>query len=81
MKKYLVSLIALIIAISGFAKTETITTDSYNMRRGTEEAEKGNFETALEYYDKELDGNPQNTFAHFMIASIHCGSPLFSSML
>ena len=70
MRKYLFALVYLLAALGGMAKNEGVTRDSYNMRRGDEEAEKGNMETALEYYNKELEENPKNAFAHYLIACI-----------
>ena len=78
MKKQFIILIALITALCGFAKTETITADSYNMRRGNEEVDKGALDSAMDFFNKELEEHPKNALAYFLIASIQGDQHKFS---
>lgn len=48
-------------------KTES---ESYNMKRGLEELNKGNLEEAVEFFNKEIIDNPKNGEAHFSLALI-----------
>lgn len=73
MKKILVILIGLTVALAGFAKNSS-TNDSYNMRRAQEEVENGNIESAIDYYNKELHDNPKNAYAYLAIASLKSDS-------
>lgn len=67
MKNILVILIGLTFGVAGFAKNAS-NTDSYNMQRALEEINNGNYELAIEFYDKELAGNPKNAYAHLGMA-------------
>lgn len=80
MKRYLFILISLIYTVAGFAKGAT-NNDSYNMRRAQEEVEGGNFEQAIEFYNKELADNPKNAFAHLAIGALKIESKDFSEAL
>ena len=46
-------------------------TPSYNFSRALEEAQKGNKQSAMEYFNKEVSDNPKNGYAYMAIASFH----------
>lgn len=46
-------------------------TPSYNFSRALEEAQKGNKQSALEYFNKEVLENPKNGYAYMAIAGFH----------
>ena len=52
------------------AKPKESMTDSYNIQRAYEEGSKGNYDTALEYFNKEVKENPKNGFAYLGIAGV-----------
>lgn len=46
-------------------------TPSYNLSRAIEEAHAGNKQSAMEYFNKEIDVNPKNGYVHMAMASFH----------
>ena len=59
-----------IIPLFMVAKPKESMTDSYIIQRAYEEGSKGNYDTALEYFDKEVKENPKNGFAYLGIAGV-----------
>lgn len=45
--------------------------ESYNFTRALEEAQKGNKQGAMEYFNKEVSENPKNGYAFMAIAAFH----------
>lgn len=46
-------------------------TPSYNFSRALEEAQQGNKQSAMEYFNKEIADNPKNGYAYLAIAAFH----------
>lgn len=44
---------------------------SYNFSRALEEAQRGNKQSAMEYFNKEVADNPQNGYAYMAMAAFH----------
>ena len=44
---------------------------SYNFSRALEEAQRGNQQSAMEYFNKEVADNPQNGYAYMAMAAFH----------
>lgn len=55
--------------------------ESYNMKRGLEEINKGNIEEASRFFNKELEDNPKNGEAHFSLALISLGKEDYKTSL
>lgn len=61
-------LVLLVPSLTGCAKEKA---PSYNFSRGMDEAMQGNVEEAFEYFNKELEENPQNGYAHMAVAKLY----------
>ena len=70
MKKFILVSLGLLLAFSSFSKSSS-TTDSYNMRRAQEEVKYGNYGSAIEFFNQELEENPKNAFAYLGIATVN----------
>ena len=46
-------------------------TPSYNFSRALEEVQRGNKQSAMEYFNKEVADNPKNGYAYMAIAAFH----------
>lgn len=44
---------------------------SYNLSRALEEAQRGNKQSAMEYFNKEVTDNPKNGYAYMAMAAFH----------
>ena len=44
---------------------------SYNFTRALEEAQRGNKQSAMEYFNKEVADNPKNGYAYMAMAAFH----------
>ena len=58
----------LMVALPMSAKDKT---PSYNFSRAMDEVQKGNTQTALEYFNKEINENPKNGCAYLAMTAIH----------
>lgn len=58
------------VSLSVRAQEGSKSLDSYNYHRGLEEMKNANYGEALDYFDKEIESNPKNGYAHFCIAAI-----------
>lgn len=68
MRNLLVMLLA-IIPLFMVAKPKESMMDTYNINRAYEEGSKGNYDEALEYFNKEIKDHPKNGFAYLGIAN------------
>ena len=68
MKKILLLFVLVLTAISFNAVAKSNSSSSYNMQRGLEEVEKGDFQSALGFFNKEIDDNPKNGEAYMSVA-------------
>ncbi|MDE6083060.1 MAG: tetratricopeptide repeat protein [Muribaculaceae bacterium] len=80
MKQILVILLVLT-SLFMVAKPKESMTDSYNLQRGYEEGSKGNYDAALEYFNKEVRENPKNGFAYLGIAGVQFEKKHFDEVL
>ena len=55
--------------------------DSYNFTKGLEAMENDDYESAVDYFVKELDENPKNGFASLYLADICLKQEDYSSAL
>lgn len=69
MRNLLVMLLA-IIPLFMVAKPKESMMDTYNINRAYEEGNKGNYDEALEYFNKEIKDHPKNGFAYLGIAGV-----------
>lgn len=69
MRNLLVMLLA-IIPLLMVAKPKESMMDTYNINRAYEEGSKGNYDEALEYFNKEIKDHPKNGFAYLGIAGV-----------
>ena len=44
---------------------------SYNLSRALEEAQRGNKQSAMEYFNKEVTDNPKNGYAYMEMDEFH----------
>lgn len=51
---------------------------SYNLSRAFEEIQQDNWQSALEYLDKEVKDNPKNGYAYFLISTISMDNSKYS---
>lgn len=54
--------------------------ETYNMNRAKEEAEKGNYKDAADFYEKELKEHPDNGYAEFFLAVIEYANNEFDNV-
>ena len=52
-----------VLVLSAKPLTAKDTTPSYNFSRALDEAQKGNKQGAMEYFNKEVSENPKNGYA------------------
>lgn len=45
--------------------------DSYNLNRAYEEGNKGNYSEAIEFFKKEIDEHPRNSYAYIGLAGVY----------
>lgn len=69
MRNLLVMLLA-IIPLLMVAKPKESMMDTYNINRAYEEGSKGNYDEALEYFNKKIKDHPKNGFAYLGIAGV-----------
>ncbi|MGN0238285.1 MAG: tetratricopeptide repeat protein [Lepagella sp.] len=69
MRNLLVMLLA-IIPLLMVAKPKESMMYTYNINRAYEEGSKGNYDEALEYFNKEIKDHPKNGFAYLGIAGV-----------
>lgn len=53
-------------------------TPSYNIRRAIDEYRQDNWQSALEYLDKEISDNPKNGYAYYLISTINMEQSKYS---
>lgn len=68
---YTFALTLFVSLVSSLVVSAKETTSSYNFTRGIEEFKNGNVQEALKFFNKELEENSKNGYAHMAIASIH----------
>lgn len=71
MKKYIFTMVALMLlcGVSAFAKKDN--KDSYAFTRGMECVNNDDYAGAAEWFSKEIADNPKNGMAHFHLAMLH----------
>ena len=67
--KILIFVISLFSVSFVFAKENY--SDSYNLKRAIEEGEKGNYDDAIEYFNKEIKEHPRNASAYLGLGAIY----------
>lgn len=73
MKKVLFLLTMLLVTSVSYVdakKKEPKLPETYNFKRGMEAYQEENYEEALQWFDKELEENPENAYAYLSISAI-----------
>ena len=67
----LIPLVMAVLVLASQPITAKDTAPSYNFSRALDEAQKGNKQGAMEYFNKEVSENPKNGYAYMAIAGLH----------
>lgn len=78
--KYAGIVLAMLFTLTVSAKDDN-STNSYNYQRGWEELKNGNYEEAAKYIGKELEANPRNGYAYFLLAHIYANNEKYGQAL